>query len=140
MAIPDIDYEVKPNRQKRKALARENMSYPMALTYIPREKWPASSLPLAHQPVEVWRSRGFLVQVFLDKGVERLSIIRTAHTGKSWADNITWDEIQRLKSECGRGDKDAIEIYPADKDVVNVANMRHIFVLHVPCPLTWRRP
>jgi hypothetical protein len=37
-----------------------------------------------------------------------------------------------------RGDKDAVEIYPADKDIVNVANMRHLIVLPAPFPYTWR--
>jgi hypothetical protein len=125
-------------RQQRKALERENKSWPVTLKQVPKDQWPQSSLSPERQPMEVWRSRDFLVQVFAAIGADRLSIIRTSHTGKSWAENITWDEIQRLKSEIGRGHMDAVEIYPADKDVVNVANMRHIFVLHSPFPLTWR--
>ena len=128
-----------PTRQQLKALERENKSWPLTLKQIPKDQWPHSSLPPEKHPIEVWRSRDFLVQVFAAIDADRLSIIRTSHTGKSWAENITWDEIQRLKSECGRGARDAVEIYPADKDIVNVANMRHIFVLPSPFPLTWRR-
>lgn len=125
-------------RRQRRLLRRENESWPEALRHVPKVEWPASSLPPDKHPIEVWRSRDFFVQVYLDKGVERLSVMRTAITGNDWEDNITWEEMQRLKAECGRGDYDAVEIYPADKDVVNVANMRHIFVLPQPFPLTWR--
>ena len=74
------------------------------------------------------------------EGVERLSICRTAITGDRWTDGISWNDIQRLKHECGRGDKFAVEIYPADKDVVNVANMRHIWILDEPPVYAWRKP
>lgn len=50
------------------------------------------------------------------------------------------NDLQRLKRECGRGDLDAVEVYPRDCDVVNVANMRHLFVFES-CllPYVWRR-
>jgi len=129
-----------PSRRQRKQLERDNKAWPMTLRYWPKEEWPIIDNFRVKPPDECWRSRHYLVQIFYERdGVERLSIIRTSHDGKSWADNIPWDDIQRLKSECGRGDKDAIEIYPADALVVNVANMRHIFVLPEPHPLTWRK-
>jgi len=82
-----------------------------------------------NKPIEVWRSKGFLLQVFNFENSMRLSIIRTALTedGK-WQQNITWEELQRLKRECGKGDQVAVEIYPRDDDIVNVANMRHLWL------------
>ncbi len=52
---------------------------------------------------------------------------------------LVWDELQRIKSECGYGNTDAIEIYPADDDVVNVANMRHLWILDSRIPFAWRK-
>ncbi len=68
----------------------------------------------------------------------RLSINRTTIIGDRWADNITWDELQRIKNECGYTLHDAVEVFPAEKDVVNVANMRHLWVMKDPLPFAWR--
>jgi hypothetical protein len=128
-------------RQQRRALEAENAKWPERLRQVPRADWPQSVVPPSRQPTEVWRSRDFLVQVFAEtaEGIERLSILRTQHDGSRFIDGIGWDDLQRLKNQCGRGDRDAVEIYPADRDVVNVANMRHLFVFVTPFPLAWRK-
>ena len=121
--------------RQRKALLIENRSWPAALIQVPREQWPITS----EKVIEAWRSRNFFVAVYRERdGIERLSINRTTATKKSWADGISWEELQRLKRECGRGDLDAVEIFPADSDVVNVANMRHLWVLPERLSFAWR--
>lgn len=96
------------------------------LVYITKDKWPY----IPGELIELWKSRDFVVQIYAQAGGERISISRTVEKRPGvWEDGISWDEIQGLKEQCGRGDKLAIEIYPADKNVVNVANMRHIWVL-----------
>ena len=55
-----------------------------------------------------------------------------------WGDNIPWRELQRIKREVGYGDRDAVEIFPADRDVVNVANMRHLWIVSKPIEFAWR--
>jgi len=123
------------SRQQRRALEAENQRWPLALKQIPRAEWPDYRPPGIK---EVWRSRGFLVQVFDDKsGLERLSVCRTSVTNGDWKEDIQWEELQRLKRECGRGEKDAVEIFPADRDVVNVANMRHLW-LTGELPFKWK--
>lgn len=52
-------------------------------------------------------------------------------------DGITWDELQALKRQCGFGDRFAVEVYPADLDVVNVGNLRHLWVLQGALPFAW---
>jgi hypothetical protein len=59
--------------------------------------------------------------------------------GDRWADNITWDELQALKTQCGYGGHDAVEVYPPTRDVVNVANIRHLWVLAEKLPFAWRK-
>lgn len=106
-------------------LRQENAGYSHQLRRL-------SFSPLTPQhPIELWRSRGYLVQIYHVKdGVERLSVNRTAlQEDGHWVGGITWDTLQRLKAECGRGHLFAVEIYPPDGEVVNVANIRHLWVM-----------
>lgn len=126
------------SRQQRKALERENLRWPETLVELP-----ATALP-AHQSgkfVRALRSRRFLVQVFNESdGIIRLSASRTVLRGNGrWEDGITWDELQRLKAEAGYGDCFAVEVYPADIHVVNVGNLRHLWILPEPPAFAWRR-
>jgi hypothetical protein len=124
-------------REQRRKLARENANQPLTLQTVNRDAWPD---PVPRGLVRVWRSRDFLVQVFQENGiVGRLSVCRTSLDGDRWRDNIAWDDLQRLKRECGYGDFDAVEVYPADADVVNDANIRHLWIMPNPLPFAWRK-
>lgn len=122
-------------RNERRILAKGNAQQPLTLHRLPRTEWPANP---RFELVEVWRSRGFLVQICTEPNdYQRMSVCRTTHNGDSWVASITWDELMTLKRECGRGEKDALEIFPADADVVNVANMRHLFLPPEPVSFKW---
>lgn len=127
---------IQATRAQRRQLERDNAKQPTALREVPREQWPNP----AAQQLRVLRSRDFLVQEFAASApaLVRLSVCRTTLHGDRWQDGIAWDDLQRLKRECGYGDADAIEIYPADADVVNVANMRHLWVMAEPLECAWR--
>ncbi|WP_197090454.1 DUF7694 domain-containing protein [Cupriavidus basilensis] len=130
---------VNTTREERRALLRENSKQPKYL--VPVEGWQYSS----HIPdglIEVWRSREFLVQIFREgEGIVRASVNRTTIDASSgrWHDSISWDELQRIKREIGRGHMDAVEVYPNDSDVVNVANMRHLWIFADPLPYKWSK-
>lgn len=128
-------------RAQRRQLERDNAKLPTRLQEIPRDRWPDPSGP----QTRVFRSRDFLVQEYLAESTVspvfvRLSINRTALKGDRWGDNITWDELQRIKNECGYAEFDAVEVFPPADDVVNVANMRHLWVLIDRLPYAWRKP
>lgn len=126
-------------RAQRRQLERDNAKQPDRLQEIPRIDWPENAPPTI---VRVFRSRVFLVQEYIHASplvLCRLSVCKTSVSGNRWADGITWDELQQIKNECGYGGADAVEIYPADDDVVNVANMRHLWVLDAPVPFAWRK-
>jgi len=119
---------------QRRIMTKENAKWPHTLKPVPREAWPFE----APDMLEVWRSRNFVVQVYAEKnGYVRMSVQRTTHTGTNWQDGILWDELMALKRECGRGDLDALELFPADSDVVNVANIRHLFFPPEPVAFKW---
>lgn len=118
----------------RRMMAKENAKWPLKLKQIPRDQWPRDRPDI----LEVWRSRGFLVQVYQEKNnYIRMSVNRTSHNGNDWVAAITWDELMALKRECGRGHLDALELFPADDDVVNVANIRHLFFPPEPVAFKW---
>lgn len=129
-------------RHKREYLRRENKKWPETLQEIPEWKWPPKqpAFRSAEMRVRVLRSRTFLVQVFDENGTLRLTVCRTSiDDDGGYEDGITWDELQRLKNEAGYADKCAVELYPPDGQVVNVANMRHLWILDEPPPFIWKK-
>lgn len=82
----------------------------------------------------VWDSKDFQAAAFnTGPGVTRLAVQRGDQ-----ASGISWDDLQRIKRECGYGDKDAIEFYPREADVVNLANLRHLYIFDEKLPLVLR--
>ena len=130
------------NREQRRAAAKhraaESTKYPAHLVLVPESECP----PKPPGQVMAWRSRDYLVQIFRSESPNvlcRMSINRTRIDSKGgWQQDIPWEDLQRLKSEVGYGELDAVEVYPADKDVVNVAAMRHIFILDESLSFAWR--
>ena len=115
------------NRHTRRAMDVQNHArFTDEMRPIPPSEWPAQSLVT---PTEVWASRRFLAQIFMERHAIRISVCRTT-LGKDgrWQDQITWDDLQRIKREIGRGEQCALEVYPAESDLVNVANMRHLWI------------
>ena len=128
-------------RAQRRELERENARRPLTLEPVPSHYWPCGMASWPGAPVKVWRSRHFLVQVFdaVPPAVARLSIQRTSLSGDRWTDGITWDELQRLKAEAGFRHQWAVEVFPDDSEVVNVANIRHLWVLDEQPTYAWSR-
>lgn len=131
-----------PTKAQLKLLEADNQRWPKELKQVPMTEWIEWVRNTNRSKIiEVWRSTDFLLTIYQEKdGIERLSVNRTKYDTKTnrWAAGITWDDLQRLKEECGRGDKDAVEVYPASKDVINVANMRHLWVLPYNLDFIWR--
>ena len=124
------------SRAQRRELERESAKWPAALKNIPRHEWPNPDGP----QLRVLRSRDYLVQEFDGTGpvLVRLSINITSMDGTRWKDGIPWEDLQRLKGEAGYPLCDAVEVFPAAGDVVNVANMRHLWVMRDKLPFAWR--
>lgn len=111
---------------------RESLSYGDDFREMPENSWAKNwKTDNGEKPFKVLRSRKFLVQVFRQPtGIIRITINRTRLKAIGrWEDGITWDEIQKIKTQIGYSHRDAVEVYPKDEDIVDVANMRHIWVL-----------
>lgn len=130
-----------PTRQQVKQLRRDNAAWPPALSHIAREAWPIDPFGGRAERIAVMRSRDFLAQLFNECGHIRLSVCRTDwdFAAGSWRQEISWDDLNRLKQEAGFGERWAVEVFPPDHEIVNVANMRHLWLLHDPPAYGWRK-
>jgi hypothetical protein len=120
-----------PNSAQLREMRRENLLQTRELSEIPFDRWPSIVVDGALR-IGVFRNRTHLVQLFKEPGgMLRLSVNRTEwdERVKRFRDDISWDDLQRLKAEAGFGDRVAVEIYPPDALIVNVANMRHLWIL-----------
>lgn len=135
---------MKPTAAQLRELKRMNLRYPAHLVEIPRDQWPDLSrapFQTGSVPLKALRSRSFMVVVWEEpNGFVRLSVNRTEWDERKgrFRDDIAWDDLQRLKAEAGYGDMCAVEVYPPDREIVNVANMRHLFLTSPP-PFMWTR-
>jgi c-di-AMP phosphodiesterase-like protein len=90
--------------------------------------------------VKIFRDNKYLVQIYNQDGTTRLSINRTEiDNNGDWLQGISWDQLMSIKSEVGYGVFEAVEVYPRDKDVVNVANIRHLFILNETLDFIWKK-
>lgn len=122
---------------QRTSIHRQSAEYGAVFVEVPRARWPRD---LKAVPEKMYRNRRFLVQIFAPaRGARRLTVCRTEITRDgNYRDGITWDELQEIKSQMGFGECDAVEVYPPDRDVANVANMRHLWVLDHKLSFVWR--
>lgn len=84
--------------------------------------------------IATWRGEEFIAGLFAFQGMFRLSIWR-----KDFApEPMSWEELQAVKSACGFGHLEALEIYPRDSEVVNTANGRHLYIAANPLAFAMR--
>ena len=82
---------------------------------------------LGEPSIGAWEDREYWAIAF-----DAITCIHLAIYRKDLKDGIPWDELQRIKNACGFEDKDAVEAYPRQKDVINTGNIRHLYVFDEP--------
>jgi hypothetical protein len=118
----------------------ECKSFPAELLAIPKFQWPKGD-SYNSQCQGVWRSREYAVFAWMEPGKSclRLTFQKTEidrQTGR-WRDGLTWDTMMKLKDEAGYGDHWAVEVYPPREHVVDVVNLRHIWLLNEKPDYAW---
>lgn len=89
--------------------------------------------------VKVFKNDSFLVQLYQEPNKPlRITVNRTKRKNNDWVDGITWDELMHIKRMIGFKDKCAVEVYPPDTSIVNVANMRHLWITDMP-DFAWKK-
>lgn len=132
----------------------KNLKHPPTTRFrsVPRSEWPQDIPKHLQSPnlFAVWVNTKYLVQAFREPGeIVRLSI--THIEGRQfqgfdqdgprfkWQAGIPWEDLQDIKNHVGYANCDAVEVYPAQADVVNIANMRHLWVLPEKLAFAWRK-
>ncbi len=115
--------------QRRSALRISNRHYPKdRMVPMPPEQVQKDGHKLR---LAAFRSKDFLAQVFglpnsdmLRLTVQRMELNRAG----DFIDLITWEDLAWVKRQCGFGECDAVEAFPADADVVGTGGARYIFI------------
>lgn len=123
------------NREQRRALEKAQRAYiatlPEKLTRMDDNDpmMPYSSHP--EDRIGVWRNKKFSVILWKVPAGEKMTISRNEWDSKTrrYEDGITWDEIQEIKRELGYGERTGVEFFPPDSELINIANVRHIWFL-----------
>lgn len=95
-------------------------------------------------PTAMWQSRHLIVALYVERGGMRLTVQRVSDSILVRPENrsgrpLSWEELQEAKSEAGFGGVWAVEIYPPDRDAVNVNDLRHLWVVpESTLPFAWR--
>lgn len=120
--------------QLRRDMQRESRAMPNFLKEVHRGPEPEHH---AREPYAAWRNREFLVQLFKERGTRRLSINRSdIENDGHWKAGISWEQLMELKRQAGFGNCWAVEVYPPDHHTVNVAAIRHLWLVDQP-PYAW---
>ena len=123
------------NRQQRRALEKAKRvlinTYPEELTRVSEDD---PNLPYTSHPQDldsIWRNKKFTVMVWNVPAGKKMTISRNTWDSHAcrYKDGITWDEIMEIKRGIGMGEENAVEFYPPDSEVINIANVRHIWIL-----------
>lgn len=126
------------SRQQRKAQAKAFQKMPSKFVEVPSVRWPKSWADNAR--IAVWQNNKYLVQVFKEPGdIFRLSVNRLVTGASGWKANIPWEDLQAIKNEIGFSEQDAVEVYPREEDEVNMANMRHLWIMPTKLRFAWRK-
>ncbi|MBI4692744.1 MAG: hypothetical protein HY749_01840 [Gammaproteobacteria bacterium] len=101
----------------------------------------AESEPRDPSLVGVWAGDSVLVMAHQEGDAVRLAMLSTELDGAALAstDAYSFDELQQIKREVGYGDRCAVEIYPADADIVGGPAARHLWVLPPGHRIRWGR-
>lgn len=118
-----------PNRKEVREWNRINKEkYGGDLFRVEKSEWPETQ-PGWSRPIDVIGGLGLISLVF-QEGSGRLRIsARWAQIGAVWDKTpIGWEALQAVKNFVAP-QRAALEIYPVEGREVNVANMRHLWVL-----------
>ncbi len=124
--------------RKVKYLNAENAKQSLFPVRVDADKWPSAWEALQCKPFDLFRSRDFVVALYEAPRGIRMSVNRTMiNRAGDWVEGISWDELMELKRHCGYGEMYAVEVYPRDADIVNVASMRHLWIMREPLEIGW---
>lgn len=128
-------------KTRRRKQAKQLKQYPEMLKEITAAEYLVKTgKPFDENLSKCFISQRYFVQVWERPNVPvMISVCRTELNGHGrYKDDISWDNLQEIKNTIGYKDFDCVEIYPRECDVINVQNMRHLWVMPEILPYAWR--
>jgi hypothetical protein len=106
----------------------------------PKKDWLVATGKHRPDRLAAWGSEDYTVQCFyVGDGIIRLAINRSQMilSPRYFADGITWEQLIGITRAIGYGDRWGVELYPPKRHVLNVMNVRHLwlFLNDPPLPL-----
>jgi hypothetical protein len=136
--IPTTKQDKKLLSLVRRNLRRDNLAFPPRLVEVEENNWPEMILMSPDRPSRVLRSRFYLALLFEETVPFRMSVcISDIGSDGLWKDGLTWDDLQDIKRQAGFGEWWGFEAFPSEDKVVNVANMRHLWLFPQGLPFCW---
>ena len=121
-------------RRTKQIIRAENAKYGRDFVKIPHDE-----VTVNPNFIEAWRNNILLVQVWEGPPLN-LKFTRTELDERGCIlAGITWDQMFLAKNEIAHGayaDLDFVEFFPAAENLINVANVRHLYQLETPFTLT----
>ena len=119
-------------KKARRALELENRKFSDKFELV--HEIEAKLEPGEKRPIKGWRNRHFLAAIYFENNESvRLTINRSkVDSDGNWVGDITWDELMAVKQGIGMSNVWMVEIFPPDSEVVNVANLRHLWITGEP--------
>ncbi len=117
------------------------MSGPFDFEEITEDRWINTPPGL----FKAYQSKRFFVQVALDRqsACIRITVNKVKNVGTEkypmWEQGISWDDLQAIKNAIGYSHYWCVECYPPREETVNVANMRHLWVLDYIPEFGWKQ-
>lgn len=126
-----VERRLSQKKQERDILRNARLPW-QPMREVPRREWPAD---LERRVVRFWVNNKFTCIEYnpriTDYGPVRHLLIQRV-TGERVS---RWEPLQRVKNEVAGPDASAVELYPAECDVVNDCHMYHLWVLPRGYPL-----
>lgn len=118
-------------RQHRDIVKQSKMPW-QPMTQVPEEEWPAQE---TRRVIAFWKNNKYLAMEFASRetsyGPVRHLIIQKT-TGERI---VRWGPLQRIKNEVAGPDAIAVELYPAERDVIEDCHVYHLWLLPEGYPL-----
>lgn len=89
-----------------------------------------------HASDDLTAGLSYQVDTMFFKGHQLIHLKVWKHDG---TDGITWDQLQAVKNEAVGENVEMLEVYPAERDLVNEVNRRHLFTAPFVLPNLARR-
>jgi hypothetical protein len=114
--------------QERQIMRASNLRWEV-MVEVPREVWPIGCS--GRRAMRFWKNNKYTCTEYPSRSTEH-GLVRHLLIQRVTGERVArWDHLQRIKNETVGTEVVAIEVYPAESQVVNACHVYHLWVLPV---------